>query len=352
MINIKPQYLFRPTIQPQEKYNINNQSFDTLDDEDYKFETEKPKSNKIRNTLLGSLVALASISIPTIEYLDKPQVADINYNITNRNNDKIEVICNPELIAKGGKNDSLVETREFLNLLNFDRMKSFPKSTQSGIEMVASAHYHPVMISDKNAKEKIIKQVEEIQKMVDTCIDNYIKNPDKTYEQKILEYQAKYISPVEIIDQVDFSEISKYQRNLSVLKAQLRNSVDRIERKDYYSNEKLQTAVNKAQKFVDELVEQCKKYGKIAGNTDYNNNLSKQELIDLLDHKSIDGLDKWTKRKIINKATDTYTPISFDNIKDENKIKEKNKQIGEEVQKAQYILDCEATIYKYNNLNQ
>ena len=42
----------------------------------------------------------------------------------------------------------------------------------------------------------------------------------------------------------------------------------------------------------------------------------------------------------------------FDKIQDKKEIKEKNKQICEEVQKAQDILDFEALNYKLNHLPQ
>lgn len=352
MIDNKPQYYFRPTIPPEKQFINTNKDIVDIDD-DEAFEYQKPQSNKVRNTLLGSLVALAAITIPTVQHLDKSTTsAQVDYNITTQDKDKTEIICNPELIAKGGKSDSIVETREFLNLLNFSAMDNLPKGTKSGIEMVASAHYQPVNIGDVNAKEKLIQQVQDIQEMVDKCIENSLKNPSKTYTQKMLEHKLKYITSEEIIDRVDFSEALKYQRDVSVLKALLRNSVPRIERKDYDSNERANNEVKKAQDFVNKLVEQYKLYGKIAGNSDYNNILSKSELVDLLNHQSLEGIDKWTKKEIISKATESYTPITFDKIKDENKIKEKNKIIGEEVQKAQDILDMEALNYKLTELSE
>lgn len=358
MINNNPQYFFNTNNQQNKKTSIpttNNESLDWLneeniDDED-NFEIKSPKSNKTKNILLGSLIALAAISVPTIEYLDKPKNIEIDYQLSP-NKEKTEMICNPELIAKGGKNDSLVEIPEFLKLLNFSGMKNLPQSTQSAIEMIASAHYQPVMVSDAQAKEKLITQVEKIQKMVDNCIENSIKKPLKTHEQKLFEHNAKYISSVEIIDQVDFSEITKYQKDITVLKAILRNSVKPIKRDAFDCYEQEQKAINQAQISVNKIVEQYKKYAKIAGNTDYNNNLSTTELIDLLDKRSLDGIDKKTKKEIINKATTNYKPIIFDKIQDKKEIKEKNKQICEEVQKAQDILDFEALNYKLNHLPQ
>ncbi len=359
MINNNQQIHFRSNINPQDYSNkpnydksldwLNNPKFE--DDEDEQVNTTQNKNNKLRNALIGSLVALATISIPAIELTDKNNSID-KYNYSVPQKDNIETICNPELIAKGGRNDSLVETEEFLKLLNFAGMDNLPSSTQSAIRMTASANYEPVMVSDANAKEKLINQVEKVQKVIDTAIKQSLEKPHKTYAQEQLEYKAKYISSVDIIDQVDFSEISKYRQDLSYLKAQLRNYVDPIERADIKSNEKLKESINKAQNLVDNLTEQCKKYGQIVGNTDYNHTLSRFELIDLLNQESLEGLDKWTKKIIISKATENYNPINFDDIKDNDKIKEKNKIIGEEVQKAQDILDFEALKYKLSNLPQ
>lgn len=358
MIKNTPQYFFNTNNQQNKKTSIpitNDKSLDWINqdnlDDDDNFERNKSQSNKARNILIGSLMALATISVPTIEYLDTPKKVAIDNQLTPEK-EKTEIICNPELIAKGGKDDNMVEIQEFLNLLNFSGMENLPQSTQSAIEMIASAHYQPVLVSDEHAKEKLISQVEEIQKMVDKCIENSIKNPSKTYEQKLLDYQSKYISSVDIIDQVDFSEISKYQKDITVLKALLRNSVKPIRRDAFDCYDQEQKAINQAQISVNKLVEQHKKYAKIAGNTDYNNNLSTPELIELLDKGSLKGIDKKTKKEIINKATTQYKTIIFDEIQDKEEIKETNKRICEEIQKAQNILDAEALKYKLSQLEK
>lgn len=345
MINNNPQYYFKPTIP---KYNYN----DDKNIVDNKNPNNKTNKNKLKNALLGSLVALSAISIPAIEMLDKPNVETNNYYTTYTPSQDTEIMCNPELIAKGGKNDSLVEISEFLNLLNFSAMEKLPPQKQKTIKMIASANYIPVNICDNNAKEKITEQIVRIQNIVDKTIENNINNPTKSHYQKMLEHKLNYITSEEIIDNVDFSEILKYQKDISVLKAILRNSVQLIPRNDYNAYHKREKAINDAQNFVNNQVEQYKKYSKIAGNTDYNNYLSKKELINLLNLQSLEGIDKLTQKAIISKAIETYTPITFDNIQDDNKIKEKNQLIGTEVQKAQEIIDSEALNYKLQELEE
>ena len=239
MINNKPQYFFIPTIPPQQVINKNNFDQETIPENNSENNTPDTtgKTNKshVRNALLGSLIALSSITVPMIETESENKYINSNYNSYNTE-ETTKVICNPELIAKGGKNDSMIEISEFLNLLNFSNMSNLPKNQQSTIRMIASAHYTPIDITKPQAKEKLIEQVNRIQAMVDKSIENHKENPYESHQEKLAKINREYITASELINQVDFSEIKKYKKDVSILKAILKNSIQRIPRKDFASS--------------------------------------------------------------------------------------------------------------------
>ena len=316
-------------------------------------EEENAKSNKYKNILVGSLLALAAISIPTVDLIDRNDRLD-DYNFTEMNNrinePEEEIICRPELLAKGGKDDKTLERDEFLNLLNFSAMEKLSPHAQNAIKLMASAHYTPVNVNDKEAKEKIIKQVQDIQHMVDYVIDENIKNPSKNYYERLAEYNREYISSIEIIDRVNFNELYRYQKDVSLLKALLRNNTNPIKRQSVDAYEKLEKELNKAQNIVDDITEQYKRYSNIAGNNDFNNKLDKKEFLNLLNLKSLEGVDSDKQKEIISLALEKYQTIIFDKIKDKKAINATNQRITEEVQKAQDIIDNEALQYKLDQL--
>ena len=312
--------------------------------DEYGFYTKK--TSKVKNALVGSLMGLATIGLPTLTIIDAADRKSF-YNY-NRHAEPIEevITCNPEKLAQGcGDDDSLVELDEIMNLIDFSGMAQLPEGTKKAILTVASAHVQPVYANDPDAKEKIIKQTQEIQQMVDKLIYKEVVNPDPTVEERLAEYRRNNITADDLFEFIDFSELQKYQKDISVLKAGLRNTIGYIPRKDFDSNERAEQAVENAQKFVDELTAKYKRYSKIAGNSDYDHILSKEELIGLLDQRSADGIDKKTKARILANATAGYKTIMFRDINDAQ-IKETNEKVCEEIQKAQDKFDNQANNYR------
>ena len=332
-----------------EKTTIENiQDVDTTEEDvdlNEKYGFNKKNSSKYTNALIGSLMGLSVLSIPTLEIIDGSGSNHYN-NSTSYVEPKEEIICNPEKLAQGcGDDDSLVELKEIMNLIDFSGMAQLPEGTKKAILTVASAHVQPVYANDPDAKEKIIKQTQEIQQMVDKLIYKEVVNPDPTVEERLAEYRRNNITADDLFEFIDFSELQKYQKDISVLKAGLRNTIGYIPRKDFDSNERAEQAVENAQKFVDELTAKYKRYSKIAGNSDYDHILSKEELIGLLDQRSADGIDKKTKARILANATAGYKTIMFRDINDAQ-IKETNEKVCEEIQKAQDKFDNQANNYR------
>ena len=108
--------------------NINN-NIEEKNNSDIK-ETTENKTNKNKNMLVGSLIALATIGTPTAFYIDD------NSNYENLDNTEIvesmpeeqEIFCNPKALARGGEDDSVVELNELMNLLNFSSADGLPES--------------------------------------------------------------------------------------------------------------------------------------------------------------------------------------------------------------------------------
>ena len=332
-----------------EKTTIENiQDVDTTEEDvdlNEKYGFNKKNSSKYTNALIGSLMGLSVLTIPTLEIIDGSGSNHYN-NSTSYVEPKEEIICNPEKLAQGcGDDDSLVELKEIMNLIDFSGMAQLPEGTKKAILTVASAHVQPVYANDPDAKEKIIKQTQEIQQMVDKLIYKEVVNPDPTVEERLAEYRRNNITADDLFEFIDFSELQKYQKDISVLKAGLRNTIGYIPRKDFDSNERAEQAVENAQKFVDELTAKYKRYSKIAGNSDYDHILNKEELIGLLDQRSADGIDKKTKARILANATAGYKTIMFRDINDAQ-IKETNEKVCEEIQKAQDKFDNQANNYR------
>ena len=227
---------------------------DNIEDNNDEYGFYTKKSSKVKNALVGSLMGLATIGLPTLIILDAADRK--NFDNYNRHAEPIEevITCNPEKLAQGcGDDDSLVELKEIMNLIDFSGMAQLPEGTKKAILTVASAHVQPVYANDPDAKEKIIKQTQEIQQMVDKLIYKEVVNPDPTVEERLAEYRRNNITADDLFEFIDFSELQKYQKDISVLKAGLRNTIGYIPRKDFDSNERAEQAVENAQKFVDEL---------------------------------------------------------------------------------------------------
>lgn len=310
-------------------------------------ETTENKTNKSKNMLVGSLIALATIGTPTAFYIDD------NGNYENLDNTEIvesmpeeqEIICNPKALAKGGENDSIVELNELMNLLNFDSTNGLPKSEIESLKTIAMANLTPVSANDEDAKEKITQQIQRVQEWIDSSANEYKVNPPKSEFEKKIEYNMKYVTDNEILSNVDVSELSKYQKDKTVLAALISGSRERIERSDADAIEKVEKQVEDAQKLVDAITDKYKRNAKIAGNTDFDNTLSKKELVNMLDLRSLEGLTKNEKTKILKSAIKGYKPVMFD-VRDNSDIKRTNKQLTQIVQNTQDKIDSQADALK------
>lgn len=320
--------------------------------DEYAYINDDSKTKRAKNFLLGSLIALASLSVPTITMLemDNYEFENNRTHITMSNDytdlKQPELECNPEAIAKGGKNDSIVEIKEMMNLLNYDSLNGIPQHVAKDIVSSAMVSLTPINVNTKDAKSKIIEQIKNTQNWIDATAKEYKINPQSAYQQ-ILEYENKYISTNDVVDRVDFSEIMKYQKDLTVLKALIRNSTSRIERNDNDCAEKFEKEVEKAQNFVNKICAKYKLNSKVAGNGNYDGQLTKEEMINLLDLNSLDGLSIEKQQELLHKVTNSYKTIYFGDIRNNNHAKEINKQVQASLQTIQNSLDTQANNYKF-----
>lgn len=325
--------------------NINN-NIEEKNNSDIK-ETTENKTNKSKNMLVGSLIALATIGTPTAFYIDD------NNNYENLDNTEIvesmpeeqEIFCNPKALARGGEDDSVVELNELMNLLNFASADGLPESEIEALKTIAMANLTPIAANDTDAKEKITEQIQRVQDWIDNSANEYKINPPKSEYEKKIEYNMKYVTDNEILSNVDVSELSKYQKDKTVLAALISGSRERIERSDADVIEKIEKQVRDAQTLVDNITEKYKRNAKIAGNTDFDNTLSKKELVNMLDLRSLDGLSAQERTKILKSAIKGYKPVMFD-VKNNADIKTTNKQLTQIVQNTQDKIDTQADALK------
>lgn len=327
---------FRPTIPPQKYFEYYNQE---QNDVDKKNDFSASKDNKTKNVLIGSLMALAAMSIPAIEIIDDKKPEQQYYTTTAFTPQTEQITCNPEALAKGGKDYSTVELEELMNLINFSSLEGIPKSEQNTIKNIAMANLTPVNVNLSNAKERIIKQIQNVQDWVDKSAKEYKTNPPKSEYEKKLEYKSRYITGQDVAEQVDFSEIIKYQKDISLLKALIYGSTPKIDRRDYDSNEKFNQAIQNAQRTVDNITEKYKRHAKIAGNINLDNSLNHDEIMGLLDLSSLNGLPRNIQREIYNQAKSKCKTLYFGDVKNNQDIKEANNRTLKTVQKIQNILD-------------
>lgn len=347
----------KPTITKEKSYEfsknqqtkINNKTNVDKNTETEDKDTNNIKTNNNHNTsdiLVNSLIALATIGTPTAIFVDNLDTYDNPHQTeVAESMPEEEIICNPKALARGGENDSIVELNELMTLLNFDSTNELPKSEIEAIKTVAMANLKPVYANDKDAKEKITSQIQNVQNWIDNAANDYKINPPKSEFEKKIEYNSKYITDKEILANVDISELSRYQKDKTVLAALISGSRERIARDDADAVEKAEKQIEDAQALVDKITERYRNNSKIAGNTDFDNTLSKKELVDLLDLRSLEGLPKNERTKILRNAIKGYKPVMFD-IKNKNDIRKTNEQLTEIVQATQNQIDRQADAQK------
>lgn len=314
---------------------------------------EAPKNGKYKNVLMGSLMAMAAIAMPTVILLDEePQEY---YYFSEPQKEQFEdITCNVDALAKGGKDDYTVEPEEIMQVLNFDGMECLPKTEQKAIKSIASVYAQSVNVHDPDAKSKIVKQVQYMQKLIDNAINNSPNQPDPKTDERKKSYEEKYISSNEVVDNLDYSEILKYQKDVSVLRALLRGETSRIKRDDPMVAEKFDAECKRAQKTIDQIAGHYKMNARIVGNDNFDNIITANEIEGVLDKSSLNDLSPEEQKSILSTALGSFKPIMFGDLNNDKDIKKTNQRVGAELQKIQHIVDAEAqkTLCKKYNINE
>lgn len=347
----KPERIMLKNDEPQVKPVVTE-----IEEEDYinPFQDLVPpkKTHKGRDAVLGSLMAMATIAMPTAVLLenDKVPVADSSY--------RIELVappeefegtyCNPTALAIGGENDTIVEPAEIMQLLDYSRLETLPKEEQEDIISTAKALINPVNANDDDADKNVIGQVRHLQGVINQAIEKSPNRPSMQYgEAGQEEYERKFITGKELVDCLDYSELSKYQKDTSLLKALLWCNMAEIKRDDAKALEKFDAERQRAQKVIDDISNKYRLNSYVVANGDCNNVITVNEIRGLLDTSVIGHLPRYEQKRVLKEALGSFKTILFNDLKDENDIGEVNKRILDEVQKVQDKLDRRAVPITY-----
>ena len=323
--------------------------FDYLKEDNSFTATQKraDKEDKIakRNILLGALVALGTISAPIVgtsymehrnNELNGVPMSGIYDSMTKEDSTIIE---NANELAQGGKRSDVLESQEFMKLLDYSKIQGFTKSTRKAIECMSKSMFLPVDMNAPDAPEQILKMVKDAQSSIDHLVEVEKKYPNKSYSQMCAEYAINNITDEEILDGVDMSELAYYQKDLTMVKAMINMTRDDIKRDDLDAVKKYDKEVKDAQSFVDNIVQRYKTRARVSGNYNGDEVLSKGELSTLLDYKVLKGLPDEIKLGIISKALKSYKPISLRYATDDEQVKLSEKKVQESRDKAQAIMN-------------
>lgn len=313
-------------------------------------DTPKTTSNKYKNALMGSLMTMAAIAMPAAVLLEDDSQAYYHSSQPKQENYE-DVICNVDALAKGGKDDYVVEPEEIMQMLNFDGVEKLPKTERKAIYSIASVYARPINVNDPDARKKIIEEAQYIQKFVDKAVDQAADPENLNYSQKVKDYEQKYVSGNELVDNLDYSEISKYQKDVSVLRALLRGGISRIRRDDPNISEKFANECEKAQRTIDNIAARYKMNSHIVGNDNFDNSVTAKEIEGILDKTSLQDLSPEEQKSILSGALGSFKTINFMELKTDKDIKKTNQQVGKEVQKIQNAVDSaarKALLKKYN----
>ena len=303
--------------------------------------TAEQKDSRAKNILLSSLIALSALSIPAIEYAD-----DYSPNAHSKVETKTvidnSITCNPEIIAKGGEDDNIVEPEELINLLDFSHMQTISPDANTLVKTDIFSNLKPVDINSPDAKNKIVEQVQKAQAAIDHYSNKLAETPYVSFQEQQNAFNAKYITGDEFLDNVDFSELKRYQPDVTVLRALIRTNVPRIERNEAKVAEKYEKEVEKIQEFVNGITKKYELKSNIAGNDDFDEILSYDEFKSLLNTDCLHDLPKETKIKLLDNAMKNYHTIIIGDLKGKKDVKRKNQEIFIELQKIQNNLDANA----------
>lgn len=318
----------------------------------YKTPEAPKKSHKGRDAVLGSLMAMAAVAMPTAILLDdnKSTVVDSSYNIelVAPPEPFAGAYCDAEAVAIGGENDTIVEPAEIMQFLDYSRLSTLPEEEQDSIKARASRLANPVNAHEAEAGNKVIDQVRGLQKVVDAEIEKSPHRPSMQYgEAGQAEYERKYITSAELVNSLDYSEILKYQKDASVLRAGIRDKMQKIRRDDAKALEKFEAEREKAQRIIDNIVDKYKMNSNITGNADCDNTITVKEVANMIDTSVIGHLPRYEQKRVIKEALGSFKTIVFQELKTEEDIQKVNERIEAEVQKVQDKLDRRAVPMTY-----
>ncbi len=323
---------------PSPEYYQNYMSTDkskkeaTLDTSIAGFDTPQ-KKHKTRDMLIGSLIALASIA--TVPFVVEGNSNGSQFSNTYPNT---EVTFNEEVSYEESPT----------KLINFESTKGLTSGQKESIDILVASKLNGI---DPENKVLLNKQIKSIQLMVDKISAKY-KDKTITEDDKIrMEMKIKYITDEELLDRVNFTELSKYQHDLTVLKALIAGSRERIPRNDVDAQEEFDNQVENAQKLVDDITTKYKKRAKVAGNTDGDTSLSLKELLYMLNLNSLNGLSEEEQMNILRGELSNYKPQYFSADNDED-IARSNEQITKVVQDVQTKIDSQADAHKRFNISR
>lgn len=315
------------------------------DFEDNSFEGTAERSNQesravTRNFLIGSLLAMSAMATPFAidSLLDDEFEFSANPTEIVDNKDK-HIIDMAHIYAKNGKDSTILEPQEFDMLIDYSKLNEIPKLTRENIKMLSKAGVLPIDTKSFGADEKILAMVKDVQYYVNSAAERWKENPPKSSMQNYYEYCMKYITDEEILENVDFSELLRYQSDITLVKHGINATRERIKRDDIDAYKKKQKAIENAQKVVDTIVARYNTRAKVSGNSDGNTTLTEVELLSLLNLENIEDLPYELKIGIVKKALEGYTPRNLTHVVDDRGVEFENRMIDNDVKKSQKILD-------------
>lgn len=173
--------------------------------------------------------------------------------------------------------------------------------------------------------------------------EDSVPSYDKELSNKSMEeYQRDFITCGELTDCLDYSKIKKYQKDVTVLNALLSGNFARIRRDDPERSEKFGKAIEEAQATIDKIAHKYEMNSRIVGNDDYDNTISREEMVGALDLSSIKDLSDKEQVSIVKKAMNNVKPFMFSELQDIDDIKKTNQQLCERLQVIQNTVDADA----------
>lgn len=317
------------------------QDYDTFSFEDFE-KMQRKEERKAKCGLLGGLlVALGLVTAPIAAEMTESEYDHYAYpvrTVTITKEDQ-NILNKADSLAKFGRDSSVLESKEFQELLDYSKIQHLPQITQRGIKSLSHGTYIPINMNSPKAKETVLKNVKDAQHSIDHLAKCYAEGRMKSPIQSPIEYACDHITSDEILNEVDFSELKFYQKDISFTKGLIRFSTESIRRDDPKAAEKEEKAIKNAQRLVDSIVQKYKIRAQVSGNYDGDEILTKGELAGLLNMQNLEGLPYELRIRIIQKAVEDYEPISLSMVKDQRDVKRANEKVDADSTKAQKKLD-------------